>query len=42
MPGIALRSDFQSSVPESALSAMIVEPPTGKYMTLFTTIGVTV
>src|SRR6266540_39624 len=41
-PGIVLRSNFQSSVPASALSATMVVPWTGKYMTLLMTSGVTV
>src|SRR5688572_10904840 len=42
IPAIFVRSDFHNSTPVSALSATMVEPWTGKYMTLFTTIGVTV
>src|SRR5690349_9385664 len=42
IPGMTFRSDFQISVPESAFSATIVEPATGRYITLPTTIGVTV
>ena len=41
IPGMSFRSNFQSSVPASAFSATMF-PWTGKYMTLLTTIGVTV